>query len=631
MHLDENLAEAQNKLPMLTEDSTPGILPGTADAWTAPIIRRLSIQRFRGIEALSVALAPGVNIMLGGGDAGKTTVLEAIALLLSPTNPTTLADTDYYGRNIAEGFAIEAIMSLPPESGIDYQLKPSWPWEWNGTDAIVPSTDADPETQGPSVYRLRVRGTEDLELVYEIIQPDGTTDNFSVVLRRSIGLVRLGGDDRNDRDLRLVQGSALDRLLSDKSLRSRMASDLANSEVTSQLIPEKQKTLTALDEAFGRQSLPHQLSLAIIGGQGASIASMVGLTAARDGVQLPLASWGAGTRRLSALTIAEQNQGQAPITVVDELERGLEPYRQRALTERLQDRRSQAFVTTHSPFVIEAASSATFWHIDDHCRIGQLTGKKINKIRVSDPSTFLSRLAVVAEGATEVGFVTALLERALSSPLKNHGLHVCNGGGNETTLEVLEALTEGGLCFAGFVDDENKHPTRWQNVATELGSLLFRWPSGCIEKNIIEATPEDKLEAMLIDPENERTGSRLRTLALRLGIEERDFASIASKASTNLRIVMIEAATGKVPPDKAAERADRRDFEKHAQHWFKSEIGGRELEKKLFSLGLWPNFKHTLLPFCNAVLKALHLDNTPDLTPSATKVSIRPFGPRCNS
>ena len=50
---------------------------------------------------------------------------------------------------------------------------------------------------------------------------------LSVSLRRSIGLVRLSGDDRNDRDLRLVQGSALDRLLSDKALRSRLASELA--------------------------------------------------------------------------------------------------------------------------------------------------------------------------------------------------------------------------------------------------------------------------------------------------------------------------------------------------------------------------------------------------------------------
>ena len=581
---------------------------------TAPTIYHLAIQRFRGIQELSMHLAPEVNIILGGGDVGKTTILDAISLLLSPTNAATLSDTDYYCRKITDGFVIEAIMFLPPESGIDHQVKPSWPWEWDGQHAVVPSVDADTSTQGLPVYRLRVRGTEDLELAYEVVQPDGAADHLSVTLRRSIGLVRLGGDDRNDRDLRLVQGSALDRLLSDKSLRSRMASELAQGEVTSQLMPEKQEALTSLDEAFFQQNLPHHLSLAIIGGQGASITSMVGLTAVRDEVHLPLASWGAGTRRLSALAIAQQNQGQAPITVVDEIERGLEPYRQRALMEKLQSRRSQVFITTHSPFVIEAASNAAFWHIDSKGKVGSLAGTKINKIRTSDPGTFLSRLAVVAEGATEVGFVSALLERALPSPLKDHGVHVCNCGGNEETLEVLEALTSSGLCFAGFADDENKNPTRWQTVAAALGPVLFRWPSGCIEQNIIGAAPDDKLEAIMIDPNGERTGSRQRTLALRLNIIEKDFASISSKASATLREVMIAAATGKAPAEKI-EKSEKKEFEKHAQHWFKSEAGGRELEKKLFSLGLWPNFKELLLPFCNAIRKELGLCDIPDLIP----------------
>jgi recombinational DNA repair ATPase RecF len=88
---------------------------------------------------------------------------------------------------------------------------------------------------------------------------------------------------------------------------------------------------------------------------------MIGLSADRHGVQLPLASWGAETRRLSALAIAEQNQGEAPITLVDEIERGLEPYRQRALVEKLQSGKAQVFLTTHSPAAISAGSKASLW------------------------------------------------------------------------------------------------------------------------------------------------------------------------------------------------------------------------------------------------------------------------------
>ncbi len=86
---------------------------------SAPIIYRLAIERFRCIRSFSWHPAKGVNLILGGGDVGKTTILDAIGLLFSPTNPTTLADTDYHARNIDAGFVIEAIVSLPLESGIN--------------------------------------------------------------------------------------------------------------------------------------------------------------------------------------------------------------------------------------------------------------------------------------------------------------------------------------------------------------------------------------------------------------------------------------------------------------------------------------------------------------------------------
>jgi putative ATP-dependent endonuclease of OLD family len=585
--------------------STPPAPPLT------PAIYRLSIERFRGIKTLSWSPAPGVNVILGGGDVGKTTVLDAISFLLSPVNSSALSDTDYHARNIEAGFTIEAIMSLPPGSGINDQLKPAWPWEWSGAELSVPSTDEDGKPAGEAVYWIRVRGTEDLELAYEIVQPDGSTDFFPVALRRSIGLVRLSGDDRNDRDLRLVQGSALDRLLSDRGLRSRMASELANSDVKDELTVEAKKTLEDLDTAFKKKSLPNGLDLAITGGQGPSIASLVGLTADRNGIRLPLANWGAGTRRLSALAIAEQNRGEAPITVVDEVERGLEPYRQRLLMDKLQAGKSQVFVTTHSPATISAAAKAGLWYLDHTGQIGPLDFTKTAKHRKTDPEAFLARIAVVTEGATELGFTSALLERSFGSPLEQHGVHISDGGGHEATLGLLEALAQGGLSFGGFADDEGgKHPDRWKKLGDKLGQLLFRWGSQCIEQNVIAAVPDDKLEALLIDSHGEKTGMRLRTLADRLAIQEKDFASIKKKAGTGLKALIVEAALGTVPTGKEAEK---NQFKSHAGTWFKSANGGRELASKVFSLGLWPGFKPQLLPFCNAVRKAVDLPEIPEL------------------
>src|SRR5262245_20922193 len=575
----------------------------------APIIYQLHIERFRGIEALAWRPARGVNIILGGGDVGKTTVLDAIALLLSPTYPTTLSDSDYNGRDIEAGFVIEAVFSLPCSGAINQQTKSYWPWDWNGKDAVVPNMEERGDPSEP-FYRLRVRGTSDFELVYEIVQPNGDAETFPTALRRNLGLVRLSGDDRNDRDLRLVQGSALDRLVSDRGLRSRLTSQLTKRDVKNQLATDKRKVLEALDLVFKEKSLPHRLDLAITGSQGLSVTALIGLTADRGGVQLPLASWGAGTRRVAALTIAEQNQGEAPITIVDEIERGLEPYRQRVLMQKLQDCESQVFITTHSPSIISATTKSHLWYVDHSGNIGSLDSAKIATQRKNDPETFRARLTIVAEGATEVGLVTALLEKALQSSLEEHGVHVTDGCGHEPTLNLLEALSAGGLHFGGFVDNEGSHPTRWQNVQSKLDMLLYRWKAGCTEENVIDLLPDDKLEALLTDAEDERRGMRLRTLADRLEIKEKDFQTITVKAGSELKKLIIDAALGTVPENKSAEK---KEFQSHGQRWFKSVKGGRELAEKIFSLGIWPTLQPQLMPFLNAVRIVVGLEKIRDL------------------
>ena len=584
----------------------------TTSSPSVPTIYKLTIQRYRGIKHLSWRPARGVNLILGGGDVGKTTILDAINLLLSPTNSASVLDSDYNLRDEEAEFSIEAVMALPSGGGINQLTKPSWPWNWNGLDAIVPAHDENSAPTGEEVYVLRVRGTPDLELSYEIVQPSGTTETLPVSFRRAIGLVRLSGDDRNDRDLRLVQGSALDRLLTDKGLRSRMASKLAENDVRSELSDDARQALTDLDDAFRKRKLPDDLDIAVTGGQGPSIASLVGLTAKRETVQLPLSSWGAGTRRLSALAIAEQIQGGNPITVVDEVERGLEPYRQRILMARLQAATSQAFITTHSPAAISAAAKASLWYMDQTGGLGQLTGAKVAKLRADDPDAFLARLTVVAEGVTEVGFVRSLLTMALASELQPFGFHVADGGGHDTTIELLKSLSKAGMQFGGFADEEGRHSGSWDEVQKRLGPLLFRWKSGDIESNIVDALADDRIEAFITDPEDEKTGRRLRSLAMRLKIGPKDFASIKAAAGSELKRFIKEAAGGTVP--EGTPEAEKKTYSKQSQDWFKTERGGRELAAKLFGLGVWPALKVQLLPFCNAVRAAAGLPPLEDLS-----------------
>src|SRR5713101_5292093 len=74
------------------------------------VIRSLSVRRFRGLENFSWEPRPGINCLVGPGDAGKTTVLEAIALLLYPRRPPLISEYHYFRRRLAAGFEVEAVL-----------------------------------------------------------------------------------------------------------------------------------------------------------------------------------------------------------------------------------------------------------------------------------------------------------------------------------------------------------------------------------------------------------------------------------------------------------------------------------------------------------------------------------------
>ncbi len=292
--------------------------------------------------------------------AGKTTLIEAIGLLLSPSNSVVLSESDFWHRKAEAGFRIRAVVSLPASTEVGQQTKFAWPWQWDGKNAVPPvspqGADDDIATADEPVCCLQVCGTLELEINWEIVQPNDETDPLSVAVRRKIGLVRLASDDRNDRDLRLVYGSALDRLLADKGLGARVGRRVAETQLQEDLSEEAREALRELDERLKKESLPHNLELGLTSSQGLSIGALTGLFASRaENVSLPLASWGAGTRRMATLQIAAATESSTRISVVDEVERGLEPYRVRRLISTLQADASQSFVTTHSAIAIGAA------------------------------------------------------------------------------------------------------------------------------------------------------------------------------------------------------------------------------------------------------------------------------------
>lgn len=571
------------------------------------IVYRLRIHGFRGLKEFDWLPKQGLNVILGGGDMGKTTVLDALALLLSPTNSATVAETDYWQRDTETEFSIEATLSLPESSGIESQRRMAFPWHWNGKEAAQPvSKDGEPVEPDKPVYVIRVRGTTDLEPSWEVVQPDGTPDHLTVSVRRKIGLVRLSSDERNDRDLRLVYGSALDRLVADSSFRARIGRTMAKVPLTKELKPESVEALEGLNEKMDKNSLPTGLTLGLTSGQGPSIGSLIGLLAMHQGKEIPLSSWGAGTRRMAALEIAAATAANASLTTIDEIERGLEPYRLRKLLGLLEETQGQVFLTTHSAVAIECVGQkGHLWYLDNNGHIGYLPAAKIVAQQRRDPETFLAKFAVVGEGKTEVGMLNFVLAKAFNGNPLDEGVRVCDGQGNNAVLDLLEVLADAHVEFAGLVDDEGTSPGRWKKLKETMGDRLLQWPNVATEGAIISQILDDKLEDLIRNDEEELTGIRLRHLADRLGIQPKDMASIKAalgRQNKTLKALIIEAATGSpagAPEDEAAA------WKKHGRQWFKRDGGGEELGGKMIALGAWPSLKDKLLPLINSVLIAV--------------------------
>ncbi|WP_201273162.1 ATP-dependent nuclease [Sinorhizobium meliloti] len=542
-----------------------------------------------------------MNLLIGGGDSGKSTLLHAIAMVFSPTNAAQVYETDYFNRSLDPGFVIEATVALPAEMELANFQQTLWPWEWDGREAVLPDRDQENANRDP-VYIFRVRGTPELELVWEVVQPNMDAVALSTSLRRKVGVVRLANDDRNDRDLRLVTGSALDRLLSKGNLKARISAQVASVEVANAFTSEETKALKELDKVLRDAGLPHNLDVGLTSSQGLSIGALVGLLADKDGTALLVASWGAGTRRMTALQIAGAIEASTRLTVIDEIERGLEPYRIRQLLDAISSDTQQSFLTTHSPVVIAAARDAALWYMGG--RIGRLHQDKVGRQQSRDPETFLSKVPIIAEGVTEVGFLRTLFRRVFTVQEHIYGIRIADGGGNEAMLGLLEALETAGITAAGFCDDEGKFAGRWQRLKSSAGPKLFQWSAGCLEENIIAHVPDEKLLSLAIDPDGVG-GERLRTLADRLNIQSKEESEIlnASGSYGALREVIISAATG----DKggASDERTAKEWSKHSQRWFKSIGGGVELCEKMIALGLWPKIEPEILPFINAICTAV--------------------------
>lgn len=493
-------------------------------------IRRLKIRHFRGIEEMVWHPGPGLNCLTGPGDAGKSTILDAIGMVLSPAPGRVASEYDYFEGEVARGFSVEALVGK-----LDDELLSAWPvaplYTWMAEEH---KAQADPDPAGESVLCIRAQGTEDLEIEHVVVDPSEGTAPLSPSKRQLFGLSSMGPATVAFRELRMSRGSLLERNVDREQLRGLITEAMQTSRDGFQAPEDVRKRLQALSKA--RAAIAPgtgDLSLGMLSPRGQNLLGMLGLFSATGDVAVPLFNAGLGTQQLTLFTLASSLIAGTPLFVVDELESGLEPFRQRDLIARLRaaiGSDGQAFLTTHSPAAVGALEIGEMHRVDirdgEHTVVGYPAS--LSRVKDADPEALLCRLPVLLEGLTELGLLesvaSALLQKR-SLTLDALGVRLIDGGGQPHVFGAIRGLRDMELRCGAFLDSEHTQTGKRAELAADHAIAFGTYTEArCLEAALARTLSLEALDEVIALPDmdgRDRTEGRYQQMTALGGEQSR--------------------------------------------------------------------------------------------------------------
>lgn len=452
-------------------------------------VRRLWIENFRGIRRLDWVLPTEQRLLalVGPGDSGKSTILDAIHYLLGDRWSIPFADTDFFGVSVDDPIVIRALLIDIPASLRKDTAFGLW---LSGVDQDgEPQQDPEDEFEAALIVQLMVDAS--LEPRWAVVRLDGSEQFLTSSQRRAFSTFKV--DDRTDAQLRWSRNSPLGRMSSEDGAE-RDALAAASRAARAALVDHENSTLA--DLAARVQDRANQIG----GGSFADLKpgldtsrSAMGAALALYEDVIPLTSFGLGSRRLTSLAVQQLAAGARSVAVIDELESGLEPHRAVRLMNYLlsDDGYSQVLVTTHSPVIVEQAQIENLATVQNEAGVVRVTSlggasEPMLRVRRSRPSSLLARRVVVAEGKTEHGLLMECVEAwdaervALGlSTSAGEGLAVQDGMGGSEVAPRVQALADLGFAVAGFLDNDDRSIDAAVAAAETAGVQMIRWDSGC--------------------------------------------------------------------------------------------------------------------------------------------------------
>ncbi|MCW2225714.1 energy-coupling factor transporter ATP-binding protein EcfA2 [Bradyrhizobium japonicum] len=461
----------------------------------------VEVVNFRGIKQLSWHPAPGTNCLVGPGDSGKTTVLDAIELAFAPRNGVTFDDTDFYAVDPkANPIAITVtVADLPTE----FLKEDKYGHYLQGWDDTAKRLEDEPDEARGLEDVLSVKLTVDHTLEGEwtlfnqrVAQGGQSSRALGFQDRQDIAPSRLGpyadrhlGWGRQSVLNRVTKGSTASRgLMAEAGRVARQEFSKDSQSLFADTIKEAKLAAQRLGVPVGDR-LHAMLDVQAMGLSSGGISL-------HDG-DLPLRRLGVGSSRLFTAALQDYARAKASVALIDEVEHGLEPHRISRLLRELKKEKAdgktkaQVFMTTHSPVVLQELSVDELNVVRRHSKSGAATivpantpypGLDVQSQPRANPQAYLAPTILVCEGKTEVGFVRGLDDFWVSKgrlPLSTAGVVPVSGGGVDKAPVIAGYFHSLGYRVGLLLDsDRDPEDANVLNRLRSAGVNVFRWAQG---------------------------------------------------------------------------------------------------------------------------------------------------------
>lgn len=481
----------------------------------------LTINNFRGIKEFAQTFdSSNVVCFVGRGDSCKTTILQAINFVLYPQRWISIEDKDFYKGNVDEPIKIEiAIGKFSKEIFKDLCRDDTYggfihKWDEKMKTSLELWSEDSGDSEDQSCLKINFSVDKNLEPVWVVVSSNGTdTKVLHASDRAKFNSYLI--EDYHDKHFTLGKGSPLMNLYKNQS--SSFKDDVALQQIVRDIqlkLTDKKGDIFDPDFIKFCADLKVKLSKFNVNMSGEIIPSIVAQSFHTNNTNFiiaddngPLQSKGKGTKRLSSIAI--QTQLSNNVTLVDEVEQGLEPDRIKSLISSLEKEASskdsnvgQIFLTTHSRDVLVELKSTDIYIIrnnDGVLTVIHPTSTDQGTVR-RNPEALFGKKVLVCEGSTELGFIRAFENyryRNNQDKLSYLGVVIVDGGGT-SLVNYLDSYLKWSFPSMLLCDSDEKNLNSEKDRLRKAGLEIVEWEHNlCLEQVVALELPWDKILELL--------------------------------------------------------------------------------------------------------------------------------------